>query len=356
MAAVATRSAGRGGIRSPIAINQRSVANSTDTTLSWLSACKSADLHRVANAIGSNTGGTKALLCSRLIKDLQQNRFAMPQDVQGGSTHQPEQRIVSIDLGIRNLAFCGIKIPHAGDSCTCRPLVPIVYEWVRIALSKQSTPSVSSDDTVRNKSKETFDPATYAQHAYRFINQLLSHTQPTQILIERQRFRSMGGSAVQEWTLRVNMFEAMLYAVLHTFSSRNIWHGNVHPVLPAKVSKFWLGDGEEELTQKASSKKSSATKAAKIALAGKWIAEADRFRLDGEAAKLAVAYQRKRLGRKQVLEHDQTKGLPAGEYGSTEIDKLDDLADCLLQGMAWIQWERNRRQILAHGLQALEHR
>lgn len=354
MAAVAKRSAGRKGIGSCVAIKQRTVAISTDTRLSWLSACKNADLQRVANAIGSNTGGTKAVLCSRLIRDLQRNRFAVPQDVQGGSTNQPEQRIVSIDMGIRNLAYCKIKISKTGDSHT-RPPLPVVYEWARVAVSKQTTPDGSSDDAVHNGPKEAFDPATYAQHAYRLIDQLLSGTQPTQILIERQRFRSMGGSAVQEWTLRVNMFEAMLYAVLHTFSSRNFWHGMVHSVLPAKVSKFWLGNGEHGLTEKSSSKSSTA-KAAKIALAGKWIGEGDHFRLDGEAAKLAVVYQRKRLGRKQVLlENDQRKGLWTGDYGSTDIGKLDDLADCLLQGMAWVQWERNRRRILAHGPQALQH-
>ena len=354
MAAVATRSAGRRGIGNPGAIKHRSVATSTDTRLSWLSTCKSADLQRVANAIGSNTGGTKAVLCSRLIRDLQQNHFAVNQGVQGGSTNEPEQRIVSIDMGIRNLAYCKVKIPNMGHSCT-RPPVPIVYEWARVAVSNQTTTDAVLADTVHSPPKEAFDPATYAHHAYRLIDQILSVTQPTQILLERQRFRSMGGSAVQEWTLRVNMFEAMLYAVLHTFSSRNLWHGMVHSVLPAKVSRFWLVDGEDKLTKK-SHATSSTTKAAKIALAGKWIGEGGQFRLDGEAAKLAVAYQRKRLGRKQVLlEHDQRKGHPAGDYGPVEIGKLDDLADCLLQGMAWIQWERNRRRILAHGLHALEH-
>jgi cruciform cutting endonuclease 1 len=35
------------------------------------------------------------------------------------------------------------------------------------------------------------------------------------------------------------------------------------------------------------------------------------------------------------------------------MGKLDDLADCLLQGMAWIEWEENKRKALEHGVQAL---
>ena len=161
---------------------------------------------------------------------------------------------------------------------------------------------------------------------------------------------------MQEWTLRVNMFEAMLYAVLHTFSSRKLWHGRVHSIPPAKVANFWLSDKEDELREKSSSR-SVTTKAAKIALAGKWVEEGDQFRLEGEAAKLAAAYQHKRLGRKKVLlQNNGERGHPAGDYGSMEIGKLDDLADCLLQGMAWIRWERNRKQLLEHGLLALECR
>jgi cruciform cutting endonuclease 1 len=39
--------------------------------------------------------------------------------------------------------------------------------------------------------------------------------------------------------------------------------------------------------------------------------------------------------------------------GEEKMGKLDDLADCLMQGMAWIEWEENKRKALEHGVEAL---
>jgi cruciform cutting endonuclease 1 len=35
------------------------------------------------------------------------------------------------------------------------------------------------------------------------------------------------------------------------------------------------------------------------------------------------------------------------------MGKLDDLADCLLQGLAWVQWEENKRLLLKKGVEVL---
>ena len=47
------------------------------------------------------------------------------------------------------------------------------------------------------------------------------------------------------------------------------------------------------------------------------------------------------------------KGVKRGEKMAEEMGKLDDLADCLLQGMAWIRWEKNRSIALEEGVEAL---
>jgi cruciform cutting endonuclease 1 len=47
-------------------------------------------------------------------------------------------------------------------------------------------------------------------------------------------------------------------------------------------------------------------------------------------------------------------GVLGVEVGDGEkMGKLDDLADCLLQGMAWVKWEENKRLLLKNGVEAL---
>lgn len=161
------------------------------------------------------------------------------------------------------------------------------------------------------------------------------------------------------------MFEAMLYAVLKTLGEQGMWRGSVYPIAPAKVSKFWLGEGEgaEEGERKEKGKggsKSARTKAAKVGLVGEWLEEGERFMLEGEAASLGRAYLRKRKGGKSVVVGQEVVGAknglgkPGKKKLEIEIGKLDDVADCLLQGMAWVKWEENRRFIMEKGLKALD--
>lgn len=170
----------------------------------------------------------------------------------------------------------------------------------------------------------------------------------------------MGGSSVQEWTLRVNMFESMLYAVLHTYFALGLWHGSVYSVAPAKVNSFWVGkdldlressSSEDGLMtmmgkrktekKKERNKKSTRSKVAKIELVERWLREGGEGGVEfmGEAKKVGRSYLNKR-------------GVKRG--GGEDIGKLDDLADCLLQGMAWIRWEENRVAIAENGLEAVE--
>ncbi|KAK4692917.1 cruciform cutting endonuclease 1, partial [Lecanoromycetidae sp. Uapishka_2] len=331
-------------------------------TLSWLNACKNSQLKALATAVGVNSSGTKPVLTSALLEHLPHSPF--DKDGRRGSGTQEGHHIISIDMGIRNLAYCRLVIPHENPAGKLRtgqfePFgLPIIYEWTRLAISsKRKTIELPEENQV----KEAFDPATYSQYAYDLVTTLLkdtSRTRPTHILIERQRFRSMGGSSVQEWTLRVNVFEAMLYAVLKTFSKELGWKGAVHPIMPAKVSKFWLGDAQGASAEGMGSK-SAKTKTAKINLVAGWLQKSDRererFYVEAQAAELARAYLRKTSGGKLVLaKQEKNESLHRIIAVPDAIGKLDDLADCLLQGMAWIQWEKNRQLITSKGLRALD--
>ena len=174
----------------------------------------------------------------------------------------------------------------------------------------------------------------------------------------------------------MNMFEAMLYAVLKTVREQGLWRGEVHAVPPSKVAKFWVGDGEVEeeaevnATGKGKKGKSAKTKNAKIELVGDWLSRGDVLKLEHQAGDMAKAYIAKRDGgrkvmvaRPSVLTHTTAKDgaesnedhvkEPPGEL-QEELGKLDDLADCLLQGMGWWQWEGNRRKVLEKGIEVLD--
>ena len=310
--------------------------------MQWLLKGTIAQLQSIARSIGSNTGGKKDVLRSHVLENLQQDRFILSN---GSKKSCPDHhRIVSIDMGIRNLAMCTVVIPNNWTSGQPRTL-PVVEDWERIAISKRSPAETSSDDAVKSTSKEAFDPQTFAQHAYDLVTKYILPKKPTQILIERQRFRSMGGSAVQEWTLRVNMFEAMIYATLKSFSELKLWHGSVYPVAPSKVSKFWLGNDNDQ-SEKLSTTKGSKTKMAKIAVVGDWLSARQRFEVQGAAADIARAYRAKLDGRARKAKINQAT-VAEGDHVHLDVGKLDDLADCMLQAMAWIQWEENRKAYLS---------
>ena len=308
--------------------------------LSWLTTCKASQLRAVAVATGINSGGTKPILTSRLLDALQQDKLDR---IYNGNLKQ--HRIISIDMGIRNLAYCRLALPSHWPSPSHPPsALPVIEAWDRIAIAQKADVNTFTIDGTPNAAvKESFDPLTYSEHAYFFVNKLLfssSHPAPTEILIERQRFRSMGGSAVQEWTLRVNMFEAMLYAVLKTLHSEGKWHGTVHPVPPSKVRKFWLNDAEVTREEKGNGKRD------KIDLVNRWLNDEEHdFELSEGALETACLWRRKRSGGKG-------KGK---DKVAVKMGKLDDLADCLLQGLAWISWEQNKRTLVRDGLAALEN-
>ncbi|CAL8582500.1 hypothetical protein XPA_008159 [Xanthoria parietina] len=232
------------------------------------------------------------------------------------------------------------------------PITPTLTHWFRINIS--SSPLTT---TTTPQPKESFTPTTYAPHAHTFLTTHILPHNPTHILIERQRFRSMGGSAVQEWTLRVNMFEAMLYAVLHTWAVEGKWGGKVVPVLPAKVGRYWLlGEGAEEEVvggdEKPGKKKArkerekegaERSKARKMGIVRDMVRSGSGVVLEGQAGKMGALVMGKAEGKKKKKAN---KGQGLG--------KFDDLADCLLQGLAWVKWEENKRLMWEMGKEALD--
>lgn len=230
-----------------------------------------------------------------------------------------------------------------------------------------STPNTGLDETpkkggrVKKKPKkkaESFEPSVYALLANTFVRHLLSRFSPLDaVLIERQRYRSNSAPAIQEWTVRVNMFESMLHAVFCCL------HGKESPVAesvsPNRVTKFWLdrmggrfldiqkpkgrkkkevlgeGPGEELGVEGANvvikkGRTYGKAKLAKVSLVKEWLRSGDVVSLGKDVRGIAADFGPVK-GRRKV--------------NSVSGGKLDDLADCLLQGIAWIRWEENRKSL-----------
>ncbi|PWY93685.1 ribonuclease H-like protein [Aspergillus sclerotioniger CBS 115572] len=370
----------------------------------WLQILKATTLQHLAQKTGIKSSGPKALLIQRLEGELPRCEYLHHGSGSGsGSTRKNpkarELRILSIDMGIRNLAFACLSVPpdpaslsggdnlgknYEGGGGTGNQIV--LEAWRRlsiprireefnlpvsmsmseslaktgirlIASEEEHTTTTDTGDSITSPAatKEDFSPAVYAHHAYSLITTLLDLYKPTHILIERQRFRSGGGSAVQEWTIRVGVFEGMLYAVLRTLRVAVGGEGGlvggeveVWGMEPGRVSRFWgeegdqsnAGDGDGDGKKKRKSVRD--VKKMKIGLVGGWLGEESGRVVvgeDGEVRKWVDAF----------LEKYQGKRSKKGD-GKVEIGKLDDLADCLVQGVTWLEWQRMRQKVvLAEG-------
>ncbi|KAI0598741.1 mitochondrial resolvase Ydc2 [Biscogniauxia sp. FL1348] len=209
-------------------------------------ALKAAQLQRLAFLCGISKTGTKTELVARLNAAALAATAAAAAPAEGwpGS----EQRILSIDLGIRNLAFSLITAkpssPSSPSSSSSSPSpLPMhpphiqLHAWKhRVLLERPPTKGASGEDEKGGEgekevdadaetgtSPDLYSPASLARVTTALVRDDLLPLRPTHVLIERQRFRSCGHAAVQEWTLRVNTLEAMLHAALRTVREYGLW-------------------------------------------------------------------------------------------------------------------------------------
>lgn len=314
-------------------------------------------LQTLATRCGITRSGTKALLRQRLEEQL---RFHKP--LSG------DVRVLSIDLGLRNLAF-GLLSPGTTAGRPGRPTLhgssspltgshtaPVLHAWRRVSLVPKTSPplpatlrGVPTDDGAARMTIDDFGPAALSSLAVDVVRTQLLPLRPTHVLLERQRFRSGGGSAVLEWTVRVNTLEAMLYAVFGTLRSLGQWDGVVAGVEPKRVGPFLLDEADDPLlsgrdtveARRTAAQNRAENKRRKIDLVGSWLADGTGVHLASpEAEDMAKVY----LGRwrRQSIR----KASVSDESPPQPPTKLDDLADSLLQGVAWFRWQANLDRLL----------
>lgn len=334
---------------------------------------KASQLHKIATLIGAPLSGTKTQLIDgihNILKTVDQHNrdseslHTGKQNLRDGSKDET-LRVLSIDMGIRNLAFALLTVETSSSVRGSREISrPMLRKWQRTSLT-DVVPPLSSDVsiaeidlTAKGPSKavskaivaESFEPPILATHAYNFATYCAA-LKPTHILIERQRFRSGGQAAVQEWTLRVGMLEAMLYATFHTMKTeklRGMADTIIEPILPMRVNKYWFRDG----TGSESVAKGKQAKLVKIKKVSQMLQDL--------GTEQAVFDTSETVGEEIIRTFGSANGRKArqktvgAEQSEKVLGKFDDMADSLLQGLAWLAWQENRVKLLNGGIDALD--
>ncbi|KAI0517255.1 mitochondrial resolvase Ydc2 [Xylaria bambusicola] len=329
--------------------------SSVSQAASW-SSLKAKSLQRLALLCGLNVGGNKAEISARLAR-----AAAAPP-----TSSDDEPVVLSIDLGIRNLAF-SLMTPASASPFTryysrkkevtivspsgqvlgpaARPPSITLHHWERLSLVDAQTSAVDSAavEDEEPREEDVFSPAKMAKITNDFLQNtvLCMSPVPTHILIERQRWRTQSSASILEWTVRVNTLEAMLHASLQALRGVGVYEGEVTSVRPEAVAKLFLAADEEPPSPKVLK---ANIKKMKIETLTHWLGEGDDVIEPGTK----LARQMIRAYKKRAPYNPQGRGRPPKydkeEYGEElkVLDaKLDDLTDSLMQGMAWLRWQQN---------------
>jgi cruciform cutting endonuclease 1 len=347
--------------------------------LTVLSSLKAWQLKHLAFLTGLNSTGTKASLCRTLVD--RTNKPSLP------ASHC---RILSVDMGVKNLAFCLLETQRlqVDDQTTDRTLSLHLSDWKRLDVSERlmardthtskgvssGTPGDSTNETggmtviASDDHSNIYAPSSLSKIAFGLASEFLQY-RPDYILIERQRFRSGGGPAIQEWTVRVNMLESMIWASLETMRHGHGKEQKFPEVLemsPRRVGMFWLTRGnffptpaviatsleapqDTVKTMEVEVKKKSFEKKDKIALARHWLSlsmTTDDLTVDDKLAPMVASFcsPKERQSRRRSKDGEQEEELEVKATPAIS-GKLDDLADCLVQAVTFALWEQNRERV-----------
>ncbi|KAI0181285.1 Ydc2-catalyt-domain-containing protein [Hypoxylon sp. FL1284] len=314
---------------------------------------KNAPLKQIAFLCGLKSSGNKDELIDRLAA-VANAQHAEP------AAKKRDPLVLSIDLGIRNLGYSLLAPVAAASTANAPRGAPDLRGPSQIRLHTWQRRELLGPELERevglagDAAAERFSPASLAVVADRLARGDVLGLRPTHVLIERQRWRSGGGAGVQEWTLRVNSLEAMLHASLRTLRELGRWDGEVFSVAPDRVTVFWpLAAGDESTQKTRRGRKSTETvadespkkvkaklrsKRHKIDVLTSWLTRDESVVLPAtQDAEDAVTRFRGMLIRRRRSKTAEDEPEPR---------KLDDLTDCLLQGITWLKWEENKKLLL----------
>ncbi|KAF1960245.1 ribonuclease H-like protein [Byssothecium circinans] len=343
-------------------------------------------LQSLLQAVGGATSGKKDVLERRVLKaclsiDGHQHQWA-----------RKRAKVLSIDMGIRNLAYCVTEVEKS--SPTSSTMKMSILAWRRLDLTEETSTDSNQEENGDDQEKDPYSPKNLSATANSLVKNLLGY-EPDVVLIERQRWRSSGSSAIQQWTVRVNSLEAMLWALFtNTYrtqevSARRYMLKDIRSMDPKRVGTYWL-DGLEtydppKVVKKRTKKSDSdveeedneidsnstktlsrgkAEKKAKINLLRTWLdSKTPSTALSAYSNNDEAVIPRPRISFHFAPSHPQSIDDPIiardtllwatdppakrakREKALTSRKKVDDITDCFLQAAAYVAWEEGLVQL-----------
>ena len=145
-----------------------------------LSQLKSAQLHQLAVALGTPCSGSKRAVIDGIRQALTHDSFNghenSKREEPNPNIREHRLSIISIDMGIQNLAYAHLLVPHPNEGRAEEEegvkltILPTLRAWERLNVF----PGEKQDDLVESPTKPTsYSPSRYATAAYHFISKIL---------------------------------------------------------------------------------------------------------------------------------------------------------------------------------------
>ncbi|KAK9644554.1 hypothetical protein HCH54_006985 [Aspergillus fumigatus] len=359
------------------------------SSYTWLNNLRASQLQRIAQATGIQSSGTKACLIARLKEELphrnpEKQTSACASTSSG--TNTGAMSILSIDMGIQNLAYAHLLVPRDSHTATAGTVVKL-NAWRRLAVSDalldlapdslgkiqegraSNASKLTGKANVKRKEKEkhTFSPSEYARTAGFALAGAV-----------QCRSGRCGWVCLRGCCMLFCMRWDRLGREPRRGCDRWCWVLSL-----GGWGAYWedrLGvdvDAPKKKKKKASSREG---KKVKINIAGEWLragmggveagsgsALGSPFRLsvadDSELRALVNAYLRRWAGKSNAGKsvsraRAKAEGQAAVEedgavFEPPDVRKMDDLADCLVQGVTWLEWQAMRQRVSTEGLDAV---
>ncbi|KAF2441407.1 ribonuclease H-like protein, partial [Karstenula rhodostoma CBS 690.94] len=362
-------------------------------------------VQEVLRCIGEASAGTKDVVQNRLLTKAVCRKLPRT-NWPRGDEEKKSSRILSIDMGIKNLAYCvaDVEKPASTHDTTNMNFL----SWRRLDLSEAfreydvdllggAVETLEKKAVLEGREDEDlYTPENLSRMGYWFLRKILDDWNPDVILIERQRWRSAGSPSIQQWTVRVNTLEAVMWAVMTALKTERKKHFDrrMHAVDPKRVGHFWLDgvtpmpapprtgkkkvskllsksedediigavdDGDAGSTKKLT--RGKAEKRAKISLLRTWLDSehpSTTLSTSEKTAETGTLYPNISFtfshqersdslnygadGTRQALLYATDKPSERAKrtrYYKAYVRKVDDITDCFLQAAAWVAWDEN---------------